>query len=120
MSAQTTIWAKASLPHTRISGLSLALSVPATELNASIDAQFKRALTVMISLAIIIFIAAALLGEFAVRRQAARLMSSISRIDAGDYSLSLAATRNYPRGELGQVMQALYDQGLEMLRIFTE
>jgi len=99
------IWAKAALPGTRNSGLSLALSVPESELRAQVDSQFKRAVLVLVVLAVLIFVVAALLGEFAVRRQASRLIHAISRLDSGDYRPPIGAP--YPRGELGQVMQAL-------------
>lgn len=102
---QARIWTKASLPRSLDTGLQLALSVPESELNERVDRQFKRALFGLVTLAILIFLAAAVLGEFAVRRQAARLMEAISRMDAGEEPLPLGA--DYPRGELGQVMQAL-------------
>ncbi len=102
---QARIWAKAALPRSRDAGLSLALSVPEDELNERVGGQFKRALAGLVALALLIFACAALLGEFAVRRQAARLMKAISRMDAGDYGAPIGAP--YPRGELGQVMQVL-------------
>lgn len=102
---QARIWAKAALPRSRDAGLSLALSVPEDELNERVGGQFKRALAGLVALALLIFAGAALLGEFAVRRQAARIMKAISRMDAGDYGAPIGAP--YPRGELGQVMQVL-------------
>jgi diguanylate cyclase (GGDEF)-like protein len=99
------IWAKASPPRWHDAGLTLALSVPEADLNQRVDGQFKRALAGLVALAVLIFASAALLGEFAVRRQAARLMQAISRMDTGDYAAPIGAP--YPRGELGQVMQAL-------------
>lgn len=102
---QARIWAKASLPRSRDAGLRLALSVPEDDLNERVGGQFKRALAGLVALAVLIFVGATVLGEFAVRRQAARLMKAISRIDAGDYSAPIGAP--YPRGELGQVMQVL-------------
>ena len=95
---QARIWTKASLPRSLDTGLQLALSVPESELNERVDRQFKRALFGLVTLAILIFLAAAVLGEFAVRRQAARLMEAISRMDAGEDPLPLGA--DYPRGEL--------------------
>ena len=99
------IWAKATLPRWRDAGLRLALSVPESNLIERIDGQFKRALGGLVGGALLIFAGAALLGEFALRRQAARLMQAISRMDAGDYAQPIGAP--YPRGELGQVMQSL-------------
>ena len=99
------IWAKASLPRWRDAGLRLALSVPEADLVERIDGQFKRALNGLVGLALLIFAGAALLGEFALRRQTARLIQAISRMDAGDYAHPIGAP--YPRGELGQVMQSL-------------
>lgn len=104
--ASAEIWAKAALPRSPQAGLRLALSVPEADLNERIDGQFKKALTGLVVLAVLSFLGAGLLGEFAVRRQTARLMRSISRIDSGDYMPALLGT-TYPRGELGQVMLAL-------------
>lgn len=103
--AEARIWAKARLPRTQDAGLALALNVPEAEVRAAIDQQFKRAMGWLIGIAVVIFTGGALLGEFAIRRQAARLIEAISRMDAGDYSP--AGAEAYPRGELGQVMQAL-------------
>lgn len=103
--ATASIWVKGSLPRSRDAGLRLALNVPEAELNARIDGQFERAMGVLVALSLLVFGVAAVLGEFAVRRQTMRLMQAISRVDAGDYSPAAGAV--YPRGELGQVMQAL-------------
>ena len=103
--AQARIWAKTTLPRAQDSGLRLALSVPETDLNERVDGQFRRALFGFAALAVLTFLGAAVLSEFAVRRQAARIMQAISRMDAGVYNPQIGAP--YPRGELGQVMQAL-------------
>ena len=103
--AQTRIWVKAALPRAQDLGLGLALSVPEADLNERVDGQFRRALFGLAALAVLTFLGAAVLSEFAVRRQAARLMQAISRMDAGHYSPQIGAP--YPRGELGDVMQAL-------------
>ncbi|MBL8475521.1 MAG: EAL domain-containing protein [Methyloversatilis sp.] len=103
--ANARIWARSALPRTPAADLHLALSVPEADLNERIDGQFRRALGALVALAALMFASAALLGEFAVRRQAMRLMQAISRVDAGDYSSPGDA--QYPRGELGEVMQAL-------------
>jgi diguanylate cyclase (GGDEF)-like protein len=99
------IWVKALLPGSRQPGLRLALSVPEADLNERVDGQFRRALFWLAMTGTLIFLVAAVLGEFAIRRQTARLMEAISRMDAGDYSARIGAP--YPRGELGQVMGAL-------------
>ncbi len=102
---QALIWAKASLPRFRDTGLRLALNVPEADLHERIDGQFKRTLTGLVMLAALIFVGAAVLGEVAIRRQAMRLMQAISRLDEGDYGTPIGEP--YPRGELGQVMQSL-------------
>lgn len=99
------IWTKASLPRALDTGLRLALSVPEADLNERVDRRFKRALVGLVTLAGLIFMGAAVLGEFALRRQTARLMQAISRMDVGEYQQLIGAP--YPRGELGEVMQAL-------------
>ena len=99
------IWFKALLPGSRDTGLRLALSVPEADLNERVDGQFRQALSWLAMATALIFVVAAVLGEFAVRRQTARLMQAISRMDAGDYCSRIGAP--YPRGELGQVMGAL-------------
>lgn len=102
---QTRIWAKAALPRSPNIGMRLALSVPEADLNAQVDGQFKRALVSLVVLSVLIFVVATALGEFAVRRQANRIMQAVSRMDAGDYSEPIGEP--YPRGELGQVMHAI-------------
>ena len=103
--AQARIWASAPLPRTRDTGLRLVLSVPEDQLHAEADGPFRRALAWVVLIALLVFIAAAGLGEFAVRRQTARLMLGISRLDAGQFDQPIGAP--YPRGELGEVMVAL-------------
>ena len=98
-------WVRAVLPRWPEAGLRLALSVPEADLNARTEGQFRRALWGVVALALLIFAGAAMLGEFALRRQASRLMKAISRMDAGDYGQPIGAP--YPRGELGQVMHSL-------------
>lgn len=117
---QAQIWAKASLPRAQNSGLRLALNVPENDLNERVDGQFKRALAGLVALALLTFVGAAVLSEFAVRRQTARMMQAISRMDAGQYTPPIGAP--YPRGELGQVMQALdrMGQSLELQRCEIE
>lgn len=99
------IWVKASLPRVQDTGLRLALNVPESDLNERVDTRFRRALLGLVALAVLTFLGAAVLSEFAVRRQTARLMGAISRMDQGRYDLRIGAP--YPRGELGQVMRAL-------------
>ncbi len=105
----TRLWTRTSLPRAQHTGLHLALSVPEADLNQRIDGQFQRALLGLMVLAVLIFLSAAVLGEFAVRRQTARLIQGISRLDAGDYTTPIAQPGGaaYPRGELGMVMRAL-------------
>ncbi|WP_310463482.1 EAL domain-containing protein [Sphaerotilus sp.] len=103
--AQARIWASALLPRTRDAGLRLVLSVPEVDLHAQVDVHFRRALAGVLLTSVLVFLGAAGLGEFAVRRQAARLMVGISRLDAGRFDEPIGAP--YPRGELGEVMVAL-------------
>jgi len=103
--AQARIWASALLPRTRDAGLRVALNVPKDDLYEQIDQQFKRAFTGLLLLSLVVFVGAAVLGEFAVRRQTARLIQAISRLDAGVYTEPIGAP--YPRGELGEVMASL-------------
>lgn len=98
------IWVKTELPRASGTGLQLALNVVESDLSDHVDRQFRRALIGLSVLALVIFGAATLLGELAVRRQTQRMMQTIARIDAGDYTPSRGG---YARGELGQVMQAL-------------
>ena len=99
------IWTRALLPRWDETGLRLALTVPEAEVNKRIDSEFRRALYSLLTLALVIFIIAALLAEFALRRQTARLMRAIRHMDNGDYSQRIGTP--YPRGELGRVMRAL-------------
>lgn len=102
---QAHIWVNALLPRTREPGLRLALSVPHAELYRGIDRQFQHAVSSLLAMGALVFLFAAALGEFAVRRQTAHLMQAISRLDQGQFNHPIGAP--YPRGELGQVMAAL-------------
>ena len=121
--AQARIWASAPLPRTRDTGLRLVLSVPEDQLHAEVDGPFRRALAGVLLVSLLVFLGAAGLGEFAVRRQTARLMLGISRLDAGQFDQPIGAP--YPRGELGEVMVALdrmadsLTQQREVIRLST-
>ena len=103
--ASARIWTLATLPRTHDTGLRLALSVPEADLLKRENQQFKRALSGLLSLSALLFLVAALLGEFALRRQAARVMDAISRLDTGNFRQPIGAP--YPKGELGDMMIAL-------------
>lgn len=109
---QALIMARAELSAHQDIGLKLVLTVPERDLKASIDSQFKHSLLVLMFIATLVFIGAAILAEFAVRRQAARLMQGISRLDAGTYDQPIGTP--YPRGEIGDVMQALDRMGTSL------
>lgn len=96
---------KASLPHSENADLRLAMSVPEVDVYEQVEVQFRRAMTVLLLSVGGIIGLAILMGEAALRRQTMRLMHAISRMDAGHYSDNLGPP--YPRGELGEVMQAL-------------
>ncbi len=99
------IWATATLPDTAHTGLHLVLSVAEADLHASVDQQFWRTLRWLLALSVLACCGAVVLAEFAIRRQAARLMAAISRIDAGNFGAPIGAP--YPGGELGAMMAAL-------------
>ena len=103
--AQARIWASARLPRTQGTGLRVVLTLPEAALHAQVDQQFKQTISGVLVLSVLVFVGAALLGEFAVRRQAVRLMMAISRLDAGRFDEPIGAP--YPRGELGEVMASL-------------
>ena len=103
--AEARIWAAQRLPNHADTGLRLVLSVPEAELYAQVDRQFKQALFWLVGLSMLVFVCAALLAEFALRRQAVRLMSAIARLDEGDFGSGIGPP--YPRGEIGAVMSAL-------------
>ena len=102
---QARIWASARPPRTPGTGLRVVLTMPEAALHAQVDLQFKRALSGVLVLSVLVFVGAALLGEFAVRRQTTRLMMAISRLDAGQFDEPIGVP--YPRGELGEVMASL-------------
>ena len=99
------IWTIATLPNTRHTGLRLTLTVPQANLLEREDGQFKRALWVFLSLSALFSLVAALLGEFAVRRQVRRLEDAITLLDRGNFKARIGAP--YPSGELGGMMLAL-------------
>ncbi|MGE0874355.1 MAG: EAL domain-containing protein [Burkholderiales bacterium] len=99
------IWSAAALPRTRDTGLRLTLDIPTAQLSQAADRQFLEALLLLAALSVAIVAAAIALAEYSVRRQAARLVQAVARIDAGDLGTRIGAP--YPRGELGEVMAAL-------------
>jgi diguanylate cyclase (GGDEF)-like protein len=99
------IWTTVGLPRTSGTGLRLVLSVPQADLVAREDRHFKRALTGLLVLSAIVLLVALLLGEYALRRQAARLLNAIVRLDKGHFQQLIGAP--YPKGELGEMMLAL-------------
>jgi diguanylate cyclase (GGDEF)-like protein len=99
------LWAAASLPSTRLSGLRVTLTADKAALRSEADLRLRNALASLIVVAILIFAGAAALAEVSIRRQGARIIRAISRLDAGDFSTRLGAP--YPRGEMGNVMAAL-------------
>ena len=105
------VWVRAQLPRAQGSDLRLALAVPEDDLRGPVERQFRRALLGVLALAVIVFVAAFLLVEFAVRRHAIR---AIGRMDAGNYAEPIGTP--YPPGELGQVARALDRMAESLLR----
>ncbi|OYT92210.1 MAG: GGDEF-domain containing protein [Burkholderiales bacterium PBB3] len=103
--AAARIWTTATLPRTRNTGLRLTLTVPQADLLAREDAQFWRTLWVLLSLSALFLALAVVLGEFGVRRHAARLIRAIVRLDRGNFKELIGAP--YPKGEMGTMMLAL-------------
>lgn len=108
------VWVRAQLPRAQGSDLRLALAVPEDDLRGPVERQFRRALLGVLALAAIVFVAAFLLVEFAVRRHAMRAIRAIGRMDAGNYAEPIGTP--YPPGELGQVARALDRMAESLLR----
>ncbi len=108
------VWVRAQLPRAQGSDLRLALAVPEDDLRGPVERQFRRALLGVLALAVIVFVAAFLLVEFAVRRHAMRAIRAIGRMDAGNYAEPIGTP--YPPGELGQVARALDRMAESLLR----
>ncbi|TXG86659.1 MAG: EAL domain-containing protein [Rhodocyclaceae bacterium] len=102
---ESRIWAKASLPEKYGDSLHIALSVTETDLLANLDRDFRRTLLIFSGIVASLLVAAALIAEFALRRQTVRMVGAIQRMDDGIYDKPIGAP--YPRGELGQVMRSL-------------
>ena len=103
--AQARIWTTAVLPRTRDTGLRLVLSVPLADVVARENRHFTRVLGGLLMLSVLTFVVAVLLGELGLRRQAARLVGAITRLDSGNFAEPIGAP--YPKGELGDMMEAL-------------
>jgi diguanylate cyclase (GGDEF)-like protein len=103
--ADARIWITATMQGKPYSGLRLVLSVPRAELVEREDRHFIRALGGLLALSVVMLLVAVLLGEFALRRQAARLIGAIARLDQGNFKEPIGAP--YPKGELGAMMVAL-------------
>lgn len=108
------VWVRAQLPRSHDAELRLALAVPEDDLQGPVESQFRWALGGLLALAAVVFVAALLLVEFAVRRHAARAMGAIARMDAGNYAQPIGAP--YPPGELGEVARALDRMAASLLR----
>nr|WP_295773966.1 EAL domain-containing protein [Rhodoferax sp.] len=103
--ADARIWTTATLQRKPYTGLRLVLSVPRAELVEREDHHFIRALGGLLALSAVMLLVAVLLGEFALHRQTARLISAIARLDRGNFKEPIGAP--YPKGELGAMMVAL-------------
>ncbi|RYF75174.1 MAG: EAL domain-containing protein, partial [Comamonadaceae bacterium] len=108
------VWVRAQLPRSRDAQLRLALAVPQDDLQGPMESQFRWALGGLLALAAIVFGAALLLVELAVRRHAMRAIRAIGRMDVGNYSVPIGAP--YPPGELGEVARALDRMATSHLR----
>lgn len=115
--ATAMIWTRFLLPRWNETGLRLALVVPESDINAHLDDEFRHAMFGLLGLALCIFLVAVLLAEFAIRRPTGRLMQAILRMDQGIYNQRIGVP--YPRGELGQMMQAL-DRMAESIELQRE
>jgi len=99
------LWAKALLSRYGDTGVGVALVAPEASLSARAVRQSRESAVILVLLGFACLAVAIAFAEVAVRRQTARLMAAISRLDGGDYRPQIGAP--YPRGEIGQVMQAL-------------
>jgi diguanylate cyclase (GGDEF)-like protein len=99
------VWTVAALSTTRGTGMRITIDVARAELYTQANRRLGEALLWLTALALLLCAGAAALAEFAVRRQAARLIEAVARIDAGDLAARIGGP--YPRGELGEVMAAL-------------
>jgi len=122
--ASARIWTAAPLPRTRDTGLRLVFSIPESDLLEREDRQFKGALAGLLSLSAVLFLVAVLFGEFALRRQAARMIRAIERMDKGVFNEPIGGP--YPKGELGDMMVSLdrmadsLSQQRNLIRLNTE
>ncbi|KRD42432.1 diguanylate cyclase [Acidovorax sp. Root275] len=108
------VWVRAQLPRSHDAELRLALAVPEDDLQGPVESQFRWALGGLLALAAVVFAAALLLVEFAVRRYATRAIRAIGRMDVGNYAEPIGAP--YPPGELGEVARALDRMAASLLR----
>lgn len=103
--ASARIWATSTLQGKPYAGLRVVLSVPLADLVEREERHFLRVLGGLLMLSVVMLMVAVLLGEFALRRQAARLLGAIGRLDQGHFNQPIGAP--YPKGELGAMMVAL-------------
>jgi len=95
----------ATLPRTRDTGLRLILEAPRAVVISRADREIAKSSLFLLGPGLLALIGAALLAEFAIRRQAMRVIGAVARLDAGDFSSRLGSP--YPRGEFGTLMAAL-------------
>ena len=109
------IWTKVALPRVVGASVRLAFSVLQADLVEREDIRLrlvKRIFACLLLSTAVLFVVAIFLGEFALRRQAVRLVRAITRVDQGNFNQPIGAP--YPKGELGEMMLAVDRMALSL------
>ncbi len=99
------IWAVSAMPETRGSGLRVLVGISKADLLAAANQNARGALSVVALVWLLVFAGAWALMEWGIRRQAARIIAAAARFGAGHFEARIG--KPYPKGEIGDMMQAM-------------
>eukprot|EP01036_Dinobryon_divergens_P056012 gene56012-74782_t len=101
----TEVWAAAHSPALRAAGLHVLLGQPHRALMAVAAKRLRQGMVVLCGAGLLLFAGVWLLSEWGIRRQVSRIGAMVSELGRGNLTARIAAP--HPRGELGELMQAL-------------
>ena len=106
------VWALGTLPPPWDAGILIALGVPTRDLAADAERRAHIVLASVVGAALLALLLAWSLVELGVRRPLGRIMKGTARFRNGDLSARIGPP--YPRGGIGDLMQALDDTSSEV------
>lgn len=99
------VWAVARSPALQAAGLHVLLGQPHQALVAVAAKRLRQGMVVLFGAGLLLFAGVWLLSEWGIRRQVGRISAMVGELGSGH--LGARITGPHPRGELGELMQAL-------------